>query len=425
MSNMSGMTAVRSKDQGVGRRTTATGATLSGGTFAGHNRDQATITLTPAVETPTENVFEREFDTSGERAKAYLEELSSHVDDLATDTGWQEYLTTMSGFRNYSFTNRCLIDLQMSVRGKEGASRVAPYSYWEALARKQNPDIIADGGFLQVVKKGEKALSVLGPNTFKETVKDSGGNPVLDENGKPKKREVFLGFSARPVFDISQIESVTLPDDYQTLSEEPPAGFMEDLEGAVAGAGFTLEEEDIKGGALGYTTTDASKRIVVKSGLTPGSRARVLAHELGHVYSGHVDRTDYHTGDGGHRGDMELEADSVSYVLLRANGMSPDVGKANAAYVFGWGRKADKSPEAVRRTGDVVTKAFEKLMTDHNWSNVREATGDTKAREAEEVAAIAASIKAEKDAKRAARKPAVKKRAAPKRKPAVKKTTAA
>lgn len=420
---MSAAVAVRSKDKGIGVRRNANGKTLSGGTFAESKHDDANdVTLSiPVADGSTDNVFEREFETSGERAKAYLAELSDHVDDLATDEGWQEYLTTMSGFRNYSFTNRCLIDLQMHARGKEGASRVAPYSYWEALARKQNPDIIAAGGFLQVVKKGEKALSVLGPNTFKETAKDANGNPVLDENGKPKKREVFLGFSPRPVFDISQIESVTLPDDYQTLSEEPPAGFIDDLESAVAGAGFTLEEEDIKDGSLGYTTTDGSKRIVVKTGLTPGSRARVLAHELGHVYSGHVDRIgEYHTGADGHRGDFELEADSVSYVLLRANGMSPDVGKANAAYVFGWGKKADKSPEAVRRTGDVVTKAFEKLMTDHNWSNVREATGDAKAREAEEVAAIAASIKAEKDAKRAARKPAAKKRAAPKRKPAAK-----
>ncbi|WIB65710.1 ArdC-like ssDNA-binding domain-containing protein [Curtobacterium sp. MCBD17_040] len=410
--------AVRAKDRGVGRRVNAAGQTLSGGTFAEHNRDADDITLT-AVTAPTDtvdDVFTREYDNSGDRARAYLAELDDHVETLATDEGWRDYLRTMSSFRRYSFTNRLLIDLELASRGKAPSSRVAPFSFWEALARKQNPDL-PEGQFLQVVKKGEKALHVLGPNTFKETVTDSNGNVALDEDGKPKKREVFRGWSARPVFDISQIDNVTLPDDYQTLSEEPPAGFIEDLEQAVAGAGFTLEEEDLTGSNLGYTTTDGSKRIVVKKGLNPGTRARVLAHELGHVYAGHIERADeYTTGEGGHRGAMEVEADSLSYLVLRANGMSPEVGKANGSYVFGWAKHTDGSAETVRRTGEAVTRAFEKLMTDHNWRNVLEPTGDAKAAEEAELEAIKARIKAEKDAKKKPRTAtATKKRAAPRR----------
>lgn len=422
MRNMT-TTAVRAKDRGVGKRTNAAGQTLSGGTFAEHAHDDDTVTLTAAVEQPASGVFDREYESRDEQAKAYMAELDEHIDALATDEGWQDYLDQMSGFRRYSLSNQMLLSLQLAARRsragedvEEQPMRVAPFSYWEALARKQNPDL-APGDFLQVVKKGESALTVLGPKVFRETILDAAGTPVLDENGKPKKREVFLGFAGRPVFDISQVTNVTLPDNRQTLSEEPPAGFMEDLEQAVAGAGYTLEEEDIAGSALGYTTTDGSKRIVVKKGLNAGSRARVLAHELGHVYAGHTERDDYHTGDGGHRGEMEVEADSLSYLMLRSNGMSPDVGRANAAYNFGWAKHADRSPKAVRKTGDNIAKAFEKLTTDHNWRNMVEPTGDAKKAEAAEVEAIQARIKAEKDAKRAARKPAVrKKRGAPARK---------
>jgi hypothetical protein len=426
MRGMTTPTAVRAKDRGVGKRTNAAGHTLSGGTFAEQTHDDDIVTLTAAAEQPEPGVFDREYESRDEQAKAYMAELDEHIDALTTDEGWQDYLDQMSGFRRYSLSNQMLLSLQLAARRhraqeagenvEEQPMRVAPFSYWEALARKQNPDI-APGEFLQVVKKGESALTVLGPKVFRETIVDGAGNPVLDDNGKPKKREVFLGFAGRPVFDISQVTNVTLPDDRQTLSEEPPAGFMEDLEEAVAGAGYTLEEEDIAGSALGYTTTDGSKRIVVKKGLNAGSRARVLAHELGHVYAGHTDRDDYHVGDGGHRGDMEVEADSISYLMLRANGLSPNVGRANAAYNFGWAKHADHSPKAVRKTGDTIAKAFEQLTTDHNWRNMVEPTGDAKKAEAADVAAIQASIKAEKDAKRAERKPAArKKRGAPARK---------
>jgi hypothetical protein len=433
---MTTSTPVRAKDRGVGKRSNAAGQTLSGGTFAEHTHEADTVTLTaPAAPDTEASVFDREYESRDEQAKAYLAELDEHIDDLTTDEGWKDYLDTMSSFRRYSLSNQMLLSLQLAARRhraqmkgediEEQPMRVAPFSHWEALARKQNPDI-APGEFLQVVKKGESALTVLGPKVFRETITDAAGKPVLDDNGKPKKREVFLGFAGRPVFDISQVTNVTLPDDRQTLSEEPPAGFMEDLEQAVAGAGFTLEEEDIAGSALGYTTTDGSKLIVVKKGLTPGSRARVLAHELGHVYAGHTERDDYHTGDGGHRGDMEVEADSISYLMLRANGLSPNVGRANAAYNFGWAKHADRTPAAVRKTGDRIAKAFEQLTTDHNWRNMLTPTGDAKKAEAAEVEAIQARIKAEKDAKRADRKPAVrKKRGAPARKRTPQKVAAA
>ncbi|NQW89637.1 hypothetical protein HQQ88_04925 [Curtobacterium sp. VKM Ac-2861] len=98
---------------------------------------------------------------------------------------------------------------------------------------------------------------------------------------------------------------------------------------------------------------------------------------------------------------MEIEADSISYLMLRFNGLSTNVGRANAAYNFGWVKHAEHSPKAVPKTGDTTATAFEQLTTDHNWRNMVEPTGDAKKAEAAECAAIQAHIQAEKDAKRA------------------------
>ncbi|TFD75438.1 ImmA/IrrE family metallo-endopeptidase [Cryobacterium sp. Sr8] len=235
-----------------------------------------------------------------------------------------------------------------------GATDVAGYKKWGELGRQ--------------VRKGERGIAILAPKTFRVDAKDAAGQPVLDAKGKPRKDTKTFGMTTATVFDISQTEGPDLPSDRQTLSEEPPAGLISDLEQAIADQGFTLAYEPIREGKLmGYTTTDGSKRIVVKAGLNAGSTARVLAHELGHVKAGHIDQVDeYHTGHGGHRGQMEVEADSISYALLRANGMSPEVGQANAAYVSGWGKR---DPATVKAAAETVAKAVQALFKESAWVN--------------------------------------------------------
>ena len=106
---------------------------------------------------------------------------------------------------------------------------------------------------------------------------------------------------------------------------------------------------------------------MIKQGLTPGSTARVLAHELGHIAAGHVERGgEYHVGPGGERGQMEVEADSISYAMLRANGMSPEVGRANATYVSGWSKR---DPAAVKAAATTVSKSVKSLFESTKWRN--------------------------------------------------------
>ena len=61
------------------------------------------------------------------------------------------------------------------------------------------------------VKKGAKAFYLLAPNTFKIDAVDKGGNPILDESGRQKKRSVVTGFRGFPVFRVEDTEGDPLP----------------------------------------------------------------------------------------------------------------------------------------------------------------------------------------------------------------------
>lgn len=323
-----------------------------GGEFAPHARSEAEVVLSDdSLAAPAEeSVFRRRYDSPEEKIKAFLGELETQVADLQNDEGWQHYLDTMAKFHKYSFNNQMLIGMQ-----RPDATQVAGYNKWVELGRQ--------------VRKGERGISILAPRRVNVALKDAAGAPILDAVGKPRKENRVVGFTSATVFDIAQTDGPDLPSNRMDLSEEPPEGLIDDLAAAVKATGFTLEiSDDPSGGAYGYTTTDGSKRVVVQAGMSPGSTARTIAHELGHIAAGHTsgDRA-YHTGEGGERGQMEVEADSISYALLRANGMSPDVGRANAAYVSGWGKR---DPESVKKAAETVSKAVKGIFAEGTWRNL-------------------------------------------------------
>jgi len=318
-----------------------------GGEFSAHDRAEAEVSLDDS-HTDELSVWRTRYETPEAKVKAFMEELETAVGDLETDEDWQHYLATMSKFHHYSFNNQMLIALQ-----HPGAERVAGFKKWQELGRQ--------------VRKGEKGISILAPRKARVELKDAAGNPIRDENGKPRRELRVIGVTTATVFDVSQTDGPDLPTGRQELSEEPPEGLKEDLEGAIADLGFSVDYEVIRDSSLGFTTTDGSNRVVIKQGLTPGSTARVLAHELGHIAAGHVDRgADYHVGPGGERGQMEVEADSISYAMLRANGMSPDVGRANATYISGWSKR---DPQSVKAAATTVSKAVKSLFETSRWQN--------------------------------------------------------
>ena len=283
-----------------------------------------------------------------EELAGYHEELEEQIENLKNDANWKNYLDSMSKFHTYSFGNQLLIMMQ-----KPDATRVAGFNKWKELGRS--------------VKKGESSsISILAPKMAGVERKDANGNLMRDAQGKIIKTQRCIGFTGVKVFDISQTEGDALPS-LPKLSETPPAGFKEDMESAVQSYGYTVEYNKDSGRGEGFTSK-TTKKVVINEALNDGQKASVLAHELGHIAAGHMDRTDYHTGHGGGRSTMEVEAESISYVLCRSNGMTPNVGTESKSYVAGWSRiNVDK--DVIKQSGEKVANVVSELLKKHSWRN--------------------------------------------------------
>lgn len=298
-------------------------------------------------------------ETPEERIKRFNNELEEGVEALKTDEGWQRYLDAMSKFHRYSWNNQILIALQ-----RPDATLVAGFNRWKDVDRS--------------VKKGEKGITILAPKTARIPVLDNNGEPVTDENGKRQYRKVVRGFTTATVFDISQTEGKPLNSHSRPLTSAPPPGLSDDIKSAIRANGYTVREEAvIASGADGYTLNhNGVKEVVVRASLPEGQKVKVLAHELGHIAMGHMEEDragEYHTGHGGQRGTMEVEAEGYAYVLCRANGMDArDAQQGTTGYIGGWSMAQDGAAadtKTVKAAAESIAKAVGKTLSEHSWSN--------------------------------------------------------
>jgi antirestriction protein ArdC len=110
--------------------------------------------------------------------------------------------------------------------------------------------------------------------------------------------------------------------------------------------------------------------VITAAGLPNGHRAKTIAHELGHIVLDHGEQSgDYHSGAGGRRGAMEVEAESVSHVLLRMNGMDPS--ETTGRYSAGWASVQSDDPDVVRNAAARVQLAVKTLISERVWRNVQ------------------------------------------------------
>lgn len=241
------------------------------------------------------------------------------------------------------------------------ASQVASYRTWKKAGRQ--------------VRKGEKGIRILVPMVVEKPKTDKNGNPVKNRDGKEAKERRLVGFRVGSVFDVSQTDGPpeTLPrSPYSGFDGAVPPGLKDDLEDAIRKKGFEVSYADDLGASDG-ATSPVTMTVKVKKGMTEADTVSTLAHELGHIEAGHLQRFDeYHTGADGARPAMEVEAESISYVLLRANGMNLGEGKAHGSYVYGWGG-TKRDTEEVTASAETVSKAVSRLLSQNSWRNTIDA----------------------------------------------------
>ncbi len=308
----------------------------TGGQFAPEVHAEPEVALPGATGTGSDTVSFADV-TGEDRIRAMQAEIESAVERISDPEEWQRFLETMSRFHTYSFGNAMLILAQ-----RPDATRVAGFKAWKS-------------DFGRSVKKGEKGIWILAP-MVREVDRE---NPTTGEVEKQKR---VVGFRGVTVFDVSQTEGEPLPEGpahryVNQLGEgEAPAGMRESLTSWIEAQGYTVDDADDIGGANG-STSPLTKQVRILSSMTERQKAKTLAHEAAHIALGHMERTgEYHLGGG--RSVMEIEAESVSYVVGRTMGLD-DAGDYAFGYVAHW---AKGSPEQVRATADTVCKTAARLI---------------------------------------------------------------
>ena len=132
----------------------------------------------------------------------------------------------------------------------------------------------------------------------------------------------------RPTSDIDQTEGEPIPDIRPALLDgDAPAGLWDSLAAQVVAAGFTVGRGDCR--PANGRTDYAARTVTVRPDLPDAQAAKTLAHELAHVLL--HDGTAYVLGC---RGLVEVEAESVAYVVASASGLVTDA--YTLPYVAHW-----------------------------------------------------------------------------------------
>ena len=235
--------------------------------------------------------------TKGRSIPASLDDahrrLVTAVEGLVAGEDWRQMLEVARRFHAYSTANVFLIMAQ-----RPEATRVAGYRTWAGLGRQ--------------VRRGEKGIAILAPVVTRARPIDA-----REEACEPELVKVLRGFRVVHIFDVTQTEGDELPDVAPALlSGVAPAAVWEALATQVAAAGFTVSRGDCSG-ANGVTDFLA-RTVTVRADVSEPQAVKTLAHELGHVLL--HDTSD----DRACRGRVEVEAESVAYLVCEHAGITSD-----------------------------------------------------------------------------------------------------
>ena len=259
--------------------------------------------------------------------KEITKKLEEGISELFDSEKYKNYLKVMSRFTNYSFGNCMLIALQ-----KPDATLVAGFKSWE-------------NNFKRHVKKGEKAIRILAPHTAK--------GKRIDRTTGEETDYTWTGFHACYVFDVSQTEGEDLPEVVSILD-----GTVEDYQNLIDDlieiAPVPVVFEEIRSGAKGFFSNEG-KRIAVQAGMPQLQTIKTLVHETAHSILHDKEKGECKEAD---RRTMEVQAESIAYVVLNALGM--DTSEYSFGYIAGW--SSGKELKELSKSLDVIQKTAAEII---------------------------------------------------------------
>lgn len=233
------------------------------------------------------------------------------VQQLADSCQWHAFLDFARSFHTYSLNNLLLILAQ-----NPDATMVAGFRQRQAKGRQ--------------VRKGEKSIKIFG---YQERKILTNEDEAEDKDGA----RVVRNFPTLSVFDIAQTDAIEgaplLPTDpTRGLTGDDDHGLIAPLTQHLAANGWGIHHARLTA-ANGYTDPE-TRQVTLAEGIAVEQAAKTLLHETAHIALGHIDNLDEYRA---HRGRMEVEAESVAYIVAGLHGF--DTSRYSIGYITGWARE--------------------------------------------------------------------------------------
>lgn len=285
------------------------------------------------------------------RIKLFIEDLANATDEAAADAKIKQYLNFFGKLKKRSFTNNILIFIQ-----NPDATHVEGYRTWQTKYNRQ-------------VKKGAKAITIFAPITTKSQESTPSDEAAVD---KGIKTHNYVSFRPVSVFDIADTEVISGMEDKANRGMAPqwfdpntPSDTADKLFDCtvhlMAEMGIRLTSDGSKGGEKGFSAGD---HINLSSNIEGVARASTAIHELAHELM-HWKKTSPFYDEENLKGNntralMELQAESVSYTVLRNYDIPV---KHHATYLALWKANTELIKNNMHIISDVAKFIIEKIDT--------------------------------------------------------------
>ncbi len=280
------------------------------------------------------------------KVSAY-QKLIDGINEIIETGKYQEFLTFMKKFHNYSFYNRLLIFSQ-----NPDATRVAGYCKWKELGRG--------------VKSNPKRIFILHPMHCKVERKNEKENESEDVDIE-KENSTLLKFGWAIVYDISDTyirknaKEVPLFDDIR-LNASSTKKFYNTL---LKISPVKVNIESTANGSDGYYSKKEN-RIVLSSNQSEDDLTATLLHEISHAL---YDDFDYSK----ERDLSEIFVESVAYITADYFGL--DTSKCSFSYITKWSKGDTKNllklgSKIQKASDDFIAKIEEQINLENCQSEV-------------------------------------------------------
>ncbi|GBE22641.1 hypothetical protein BMS3Bbin01_02017 [bacterium BMS3Bbin01] len=257
------------------------------------------------------------------------EQLLEQVGRLRTSEEWLSAMVTAARFHDYSVGNWLLLWSQAEQRGT-AVTRPAGYRTWLRLGRH--------------VRRGERGYKILAPIIRR---------PPAEEGDAEEPVRIVTGFLVVTVFDVSQTDGEPLAEvGPRLLTGEGDADLLNTAVGMIEERGYRFTVESLRG--PNGQTRPLTRQVVVEENLKEAQRTKTTVHELAHVLM--------HAGgrEVACRGRIEVEAESVAYVVCGAAGL--DTSAYSVAYVARWAETTTDPERTLLATAERIVSIARRIL---------------------------------------------------------------